>query len=452
MFKRIITILFLIILIPLFSGCGKSDNKSLKSVTLEWWRVWDNQSDFDDIIAKYRATHPYIKVSVRKFRYEEYEKELVNALAEGRGPDMFSIPNTWVRGYKNKIEPLPEKTIVTKQVVSGPAWKQESETIKEAEVSLTAAKLKQDFAEVVYRDVMIDDKIYGLPLSLDTLTLFYNKAILDSSGIALPPTNWEEFKEAVQKTTILDSEDNIVQAGVALGTSSNIERSTDILSLLMMQNGAQMINSSQSRAIFDREPENSDDNNYEPGVDASVFYTDFANPLKEVYSWNDQMPNAIEAFAQGKLAFMFGYSYHIPVIKVKAPKLNFAVVSMLQVSPTRKINQANYWIETVSTQTENIDIAWNFLQFAVDENNVKSYLESTGKPAALRTLINEQMNDVALAPFASQVLTAQSWYHGKDFNAVEEIFKDMIRNIASGILEPSRAVSNAAKQVTRTLK
>jgi ABC-type glycerol-3-phosphate transport system substrate-binding protein len=56
------------------------------------------------------------------------------------------------------------------------------------------------------------------------------------------------------------------------------------------------------------------------------FYTDFANPVKEVYSWNNTLDNSVNAFASGKLAIMFGYSYHLETIKALSPKLNFLLV------------------------------------------------------------------------------------------------------------------------------
>src|SRR3989338_10312301 len=109
--KRKITILTLIFTFLLTSGFGcklvdKKTQEAMKPVTLNYWRVWDGQDAFDDIIKNYNSLHPFITINYRKLRYSEYESELLNALAEDRGPDIFSIHNTWTKKYLGKITPM----------------------------------------------------------------------------------------------------------------------------------------------------------------------------------------------------------------------------------------------------------------------------------------------------------------------------------------------------------
>jgi len=141
------------------------------------------------------------------------------------------------------------------------------------------------------------------------------------------------------------------------------------------------------QVAFHRAPTGS---NSAPGLEALRFYTDFANPLKDVYTWNKDRPDSLEAFLSGQSAYFFGYAYDIPDIQTRAPRLNWGVSPMLQlkVKDNPQINFANYWLETVSAQTAHTDEAWDFLQFATRAENVKSYLSATGKPTALRSLIN----------------------------------------------------------------
>ncbi|PIP29532.1 ABC transporter substrate-binding protein, partial [Candidatus Kuenenbacteria bacterium CG23_combo_of_CG06-09_8_20_14_all_36_9] len=42
-------------------------------------------------------------------------------------------------------------------------------------------------------------QILGLPLSLDTLTLFYNRDHFNAAGLIQAPSTWQEFNEAVIK-------------------------------------------------------------------------------------------------------------------------------------------------------------------------------------------------------------------------------------------------------------
>jgi hypothetical protein len=48
------------------------------------------------------------------------------------------------------------------------------------------------------------------------------------------------------------------------------------------------------------------------------------------------------------------------------------------------------------------------------------------KPAALRSLVSKQTEDLEIGVFASQVLTAKSWYKGKNASVMEGFFAQMI--------------------------
>ncbi|HPY08695.1 MAG: ABC transporter substrate-binding protein [Patescibacteria group bacterium] len=431
MFKKItILCLLAIFLITSGFGCKKPDNKVIeaaKPITLVYWRVFDGPDAFDEIIANYKLQHPFINIEYRKLRYEEYEKELLNALAEDRGPDIFSIHNTWIKKYKTKIEPMPETTTMAYPVVTGTVKK---ETIMQMRTnrSLSLREIKDNFVDVVAKDVILDNKVYGLPLSVDTLAMFYNKDLLNNAGISEVPRYWNrEFLNAVKKLTKQDPKRGLIQSGVAMGGSNNIERYSDILMLLMMQNGATIINDS-NQVVFNSIPEFARETGYNPGLEALRFYTDFANPGKESYTWNNELGNSLEMFSSGNLAIMFGYSYHIPLIKAVAPKLNFSVSKFPQIegNPPTNINFANYWVETVSKKSAHINEAWDFVQFMTKSEQVGSYLEKTKKPTALRSLISNQRNDDEIGVFADQVLTARSWYQGMNVVAAENAIKEMI--------------------------
>lgn len=446
-------------------GCKLSDPKvteAMKPITINYWRVWDGPDAFEEIIRKYKAIHPNININYRKLRYEEYEQELLNAFAEDRGPDIFSIHNTWVRKYKSKLYPMPASITMAFPVVQG-TIKKEVVTELRANKSITLKELKDNFADVVYGDVVIKDlnsttqkiveNIYGLPLSIDTLALFYNKDLFNNAGIALPPAFWnKEFQQDVKKLTKQDVKGEIVQSGAALGGSVNIERFSDILSVLMIQNGTHML-SSDGTVTFDQVPDTLKGQDINPGIEALRFYSDFANPAKEVYAWNKNLEKSTTFFNQGKLAMMFGYAYFLPSVRSEAPKINFGIAKLPQIEGnTQLINFANYWVESVSAKSKVKNEAWDFIQFAAKAEQVKSYLAVAKKPAALKSLISSQLDDTDIGVFADQVLTAKSWYKGEDAAAAEKIIGDMIDAAVSGKDTIETAASLGARKVEQTIK
>jgi multiple sugar transport system substrate-binding protein len=300
----------------------------------------------------------------------------------------------------------------------------------------TIKKLQNTFVSVVAEDVVLTDedgmaRIYGLPLSLDTLQLFYNRELLDKAGIAEPPKTWNEFVDGVKKLRQIDgTTGEIKQAAAGLGRADNVDRAADILMLLMKQNGA-ILKSEEGDPRFDLMPPQLS-RTMPPGPEGLAFYTDFSNPSKsDVYTWNKNMPTSLDMFSRGNLAYFFGYSYHIGELLARAPKLNYAIASVPQLNE-EPINMANYWVEAVSKKSKNIDAAWDFLYFATQEKNVSEYLKTSLRPTALRSLVKKQLEDEEqeqIAPFVSGVLTAIDWYNGSDYKAAERSILSMIRRV-----------------------
>lgn len=439
------------------AGCGGPSDAELaanKPVKLVVWRVFDDPSSLNEIQTAYRAIHKNVSFEYRALRYEEYEDALLHAFAEGTGPDVFSIPNTWIGEYEPLISPLPKTLTIPYTEIRGTLKKETVITLKE-EPALTERELKANFVDVVAADVVrsykpnankeAERRIFGLPLAMDTLALYYNKDLFNAAGIAEAPASWTDFQNDVAKLTTIGPNDLIVQSGAAIGGSRNVERAFDILSVLMMQNGTKMVDEGGDPTFANKLP----DDTY-PGADAVRFYSDFANPLKAVYAWNAEQPSSFETFVTGKSAMFLGYSYHDALIRQKAPKLSYAIAPLPQISSGRIVNMANYWVETVSKSTKNANWAWDFVQFAAKAENASKFLAATKKPTALRSLINGQLTDETLAVFAGQLLTAKSWYAGKDATATETAFLDLIDGTLAGG-DATKLIKDTVNKVSQTL-
>lgn len=454
--KKKVLIIILLFFLLLTSGFGcklvsKDVQQAMQPITLNYWRVYDGPDAFDEIIANYKKLHPFVNINYRKLRYSEYENELLNALAEDRGPDIFSIHNTWMRKYQNKIEPMPDAITMAYPVVKGTLKKEVIPELRTTK-SITLKEIKNNFVDAVYDDAVFEERVFGLPLSVDTLAMFYNKDLLNNAGIPETPEYWnKDFQQYVKKLTKQDAQGQIIQSGVALGGGANIERASDILSILMMQNGAEMIDSG-GRVMFGEIPSAFKEQNYNPGLEALRFYTDFANPAKEVYCWNKNMENSLNMFTEGKLGLMLGYSYHLPTIRAQGPKLNFGIAKLPQIEGNPSVNFANYWIESISNKSKYKNEAWDFIQFATKAEQAKSYLDKTKKPTALRSLVSGQLDDIDVGVFADQVLTAKSWYKGQDSSAAEKAMNELIDNTVAAQMSIENTVELAVSKIQQTLE
>lgn len=451
MTRRLLLPLLLLLLLGFGFTCSQPAVENLPPVKLEYWRTFDDQDAFAPIMKAYTEAHPNVTISYRKFRYEEYEAALLNALAEDRGPDLFSIPDTWMGKFTNKLLPAPSLlTTYTAQRESGP--QKRLLVTQQQTPGPTPASVARDFVDSVVPTATRNSKILALPLGVDTLALYANSDLLAFAGISTPAKSWEEMLEHAKKLRNLSADGSITQAAVALGGSSNIPRAADIVLTLMLQNGAQLA-SGNGAITFHKAPEG--ESSAAAGAEALRFYTDFSRPAKPIYTWNDQLPNALDLFRQGRLAYLLGYSYTAQDLKL-APKIHWTVNPMPQ--PQALLDRgvrtalANTWFEGVSKKTKYPNEAWDFLQFLTSPEQASSYLTVTKKPAALRSLVSSQSTDSFLGVFAPQSLVSKSWYRGFDAREMEAALNRAIDAVNQGLLDPGQAVTRAAQQVQQTMQ
>ena len=415
-----------------------------KEVTLTFWGVFDDSDNYSGLIANFKQDQLMKKrnpkdvtIEYKKFEYEDYERSLRDAWNLGQGPDIFLIHNTWLPQYQQHIYPYPQT--------------------KNSEINYDL--YVQSFMPVTTNDFTRGGQIYAIPLSIDTLALYYNKDILealyreniDGATILEPPLTWSDFIDRVGVVTEKDEWGNLQKGGAALGTANNINRATDILYLIMLQTGTKMVSDDYTRADFARTT-TVEGAAYNPGERSLEFYTDFANPRKKVYTWNRKKDYSIDEFSEGDVAMMLGYSYLIGSLEKKSPNLNYGIAPAPQLAQAQQpVNYANYWGLSVPRFSKNIETAWDFIEFSSKRDNVAAYLGSTKRPTARVDLVTWQQQEMPeLAVFAGQGHSARSWYQSSS-DAIEKIFLEMIEKISLSKATISRAINDAAKEVTNLM-
>ncbi|MBT4120793.1 MAG: extracellular solute-binding protein [Candidatus Magasanikbacteria bacterium] len=453
--KKIILLPILLVTL-LLSGLGckgltDEEKASVRPVTLNYWTIFNDTKVLKGFVAAYKQERPYVNIKIKKVREEEFDDLFLNALADGVGPDIMSVHVRDVGKHLSRLLPAPAKVKVSDVFVKG-KYAKETIVVQKENALISPSALKSNFVGTVYRDVMVGGKIYGLPLALDVMALYYNKDLLDQAGIPLPPNTWEELMDAIRETTQFNEKGDIIQSGATLGTGKNITRSFDILSLLMLQGGVKI---AQGKYVSFDDGLTSGSAGTHPTMNALRFYTDFANPTKDVYTWNEDQGDALEAFAAGKVVFYFGFAYDYPRIKAVAPQINMDIVPVPQLNPDKPTNVANYYVESVVGNTKNPDIAWDFIRFMTTPDNIKKYTDATKRPTPLRSQIKDQEEDLVLAPFISTILQAENWYHGRDKEVAEKAFNDLIYNYLQPVgvkqTETQRNV-NLVKQASRVVQ
>lgn len=404
-------------------GCGKKAATS-KNVVLKFWKPFEDSQNIQPLIQAYQKAHPNVRIEYTKKNIETYEDDLLNALASGTGPDVFSVNNTWLPKYLDKVTPAPDGLIVYRDY-------------------------KESFIDTVVQDFTRNQKIYGVALAVDSLGLYYNKDLLGTVGIATPPKTWDDLSQQVQRLTKQNKSGYFDRSGVAMGMSQNVNRATDILYLLMLQAGAQPWSKDGLSPTFNQS-QSVNGSSVNPGTEALRFYTSFADPNDANYTWNFKSDYSIDSFANGRSAFLYSYAYTRQTIQEKAPNLNFDVATVPQHDLNgASVNFANYFGEVVNKQSPNADVAWDFLNFISSKDSLDKYYARHKQPSSRRDLIELQTSDPEIGVFAHANLTAKSFYK-PDQVKFDTIISDMIDNVVLRGVDIGQALQQAATQA-RTL-
>lgn len=378
--------------------------------------VWGTEPDetMQPLLEGYRALRPNVTYAYRQIDPAGYRAQVLDALAAGTGPDVFAIPSTDVGAMASKIAPTP--------------------------TALTPAFVQANFPKAVEADVVDDGIVRGLPLSLDTLALIYNRDLLDAAGITSPPATWDEVAAAVPRLAAVDDQGQVQRSAIALGgTSASVRDAADILSLLMLQNGAPLSNQAHSSVSLDSQ-----------GAAALRFYTQFANPASTAYTWNDQLGDSFQQFADGKLALLVAYPSALAELKERNAFLDARLAPVPQAAGGTPKSFGTYPVLTVSRQSPNATWGWDLVQtITTDKALMTAYAERTGRAPALTSLIAEQIKVPATTVAATQALQARSWFQWDGTAARNEIDR-AISSIINGTADPTRA-ANVLEERLRAL-
>ncbi|MEK7174827.1 MAG: extracellular solute-binding protein, partial [Patescibacteria group bacterium] len=416
----IFVVVGLLVLVGLLGFLFGRKSPPASTAQLEFWGT-DSPAVWETIISAYQTANPGVGIKYVQKNSAGYEKELLNSLASGRGPDIVFIQNTWLNKHLNKLSPAPPN-------------------------SMNIAAFKDVFMDVATKDLIRSGQVYAVPFYVDTLGLYYNKSLYNNAGLINSPKTWEEFNQVVKQISQKDDDGNIIRSGAALGTAGNVNYASDILQMIMLQTGAVMISPDGREAVFDRTV-SLEGRPYSPAQTALDFYTSFAVATKPVYAWNARMQNSLKAFTTGQTAMYIGYSRDLKAIKDSG--INFGVASLPQIKDTRRdpsyldINWASYQAGAVTQTSANKNAAWNFLIFASSRNAAGTYLTATYLPPARKDLIEFTASDAALNVFAKQSLTAANWPQPDEVE-VKKIFERMINAVALGQSTPANAIKEAA--------
>jgi multiple sugar transport system substrate-binding protein len=353
---------------PEDSGTGAVPTEAIQ---LTYWGLWEPSQVVSQVLADFERDNPGIKVTYEQQSHKDYRERLMSRLEGGAGPDVFRFHNTWVIMLQDYLESMPDSV-------------------------MSEAQFESTFYPVTVNSLTTQKGIVGMPLMFDGLGLYYNKTIFKAAG-KTPPTTWEELRRTANQLTLRDANGAIQRAGVAMGTTSNVDHWSDILGLLMLQNGADLSKPNSNL-----------------GRDSLTFYTIFS---KQDKIWDDTLPASHAAFALEKVAMILAPSWRAHDIKAISQSIDFAIAPAPQLAGG-EVNWASFWAEGVSNKSNKAkqDAGWKLLQYLSDKEVMRQFytqastIRAFGEPFSRVDLADQLTGDPLVGAYISSAPTAKSWY------------------------------------------
>ncbi|MDP3975982.1 MAG: ABC transporter substrate-binding protein [bacterium] len=326
---------------------------------LNLWGVYDLPEAYEASISAFSKLYPQITVHYKQFpHWEEYYRVLESELKKGAGPDIFVFDES----KKDQFWPF---------LMPG------------------HRRHAQGFAPFVEQELVQDNLLFGLPLWVDSLLIYYNSQYYPQ-GI---PGDWHALGKLTQEVGI---------PGMAMGELEQLRSGWDILRALLLQKSV-ILQGQAPGSLFDT-------------VD---FFIRFAYPIDPFFNWSGQIAAAypdkeVDIFLRGRVAAIAGFSSLHDYLQLRSRQLRELGVQRsiapeqigLAQFPQLRVDQPQYLGKYaalgVSLHSQTPNAAWEFIRFLTSENQIGFYEQLTRRTSG--RLRPEQAADTELMKLQRQQL------------------------------------------------
>ena len=387
-------------------------------VTLNVWGLWESPEVMQELIAKYKETHPNVDIRYDDrsiMKASQYKETLVGRIGQPDVADVFLVHNTWVPELRGSLAPAPPKTI-------------------------NEAQFAERYYPVAKDSAVFEGNVYALPMYYDGIALVYNKKHFEEEGQLSPPTSWEEFRRLAFNLTKRDEDGNVTRAGAAVGTADNIDFFSDILGTFFAQAGVEVPSGIDSK----------------PARDALAFYVLFSKSDK---GWDNSFPEASAAFGQERVSMIFVPSWNLLDIIKARPDLQVGVAPVPQATLDAPVSWASFWMYAVPAASPNKEAAWEFINFLAQEDsqsalfNAASRYRTYGAPISLVSL-KDQVSAGPYGNYLKPILETATYAKSSPFasRAGNDLYVNALKEAVNSVLTAQEDIKIASETALKAAK
>lgn len=404
---------------------SKGSSNNIQNANVIVWGTMDENAFNNTFGASSLSQNRNIKATYVRKDPQDFDKDFVEALAEGSGPDVVILRDDLLYKNRNKLITIPYKSFSERTF--------KDTFIEEGEVFLS------------------DEGIVAIPFTVDPIVMYWNRDLFNNSQISQPPIYWEQMPDLVDKLTKKDASGNVFQSAIAFGEWGNITNAKEILSMLLLQAGTQITKRSGSNVVSVINSQVAGVATV-PGQRAVDFYTQFSNQTSPMYSWNRSLPNSLNSFLAGNLAIYIGFSSELFKILQKNSNLNYDVTVAPQLKETKKkIVFGRMEALAITKQSKQVAASFMVINALTEPKSLIALEKFTSLPPVRRDLLSNTPGDAYRNVFYDSALISHTFIDPNP-QATSNIFKEMVESITSGKDRVSDSLSRASAELGSELK
>ncbi|WP_018930576.1 ABC transporter substrate-binding protein [Gracilibacillus lacisalsi] len=403
--KNKIVVILTLMLFVVLTACGNSEEntqqeeKGEKQEVLLWHYYTGSEESLNEILADYNQSQEEVEVVAEYVPFDEMNRQLSVGTAGDTLPDIV-IADTVNNVSMASMGILADITDFVEEWGEG-----------------------DQFLEGPYNSTIYEEKQYGLPLTTNSLGLFYNKKLLEEAGIEEPPTTWEELDETAEALTT----DGV--KGFGLSAVRSEEATFQFYPFIYSAGGSyKELESSEAIKAF-----NFLKNLYDQGYMSQDILTATQDDLTRM-------------FIEENLAMMINGPWMIERIQ-ENEDLDFGVTNI----PKDKEFASVTGGDNISiTETGNQDAAWDFMTWLFEPEQNERFAMETGYYPTRSDVLNEAdywKNEEIVKEFIPIMEVAEARGPSPDWPSVSEEIQLAIQKILTDELPVEDALSEVAENI-----
>lgn len=383
-------------------------------VTLTFWNGFTgpDRPYIEGLVSEFQESHPHIQIQMDIQPWDSLYQKLPTAISSGQGPDIMGI----------HAENIPQYVSKGFLVDISSEYK-EGSNLDES-----------NFASAVIDLLKVDGKIYGAPMVYYPLALYYNKNLFEKAGLdpEKPPTNWDEWIEAILITTDEDAK----QYGLALPEINTIPN----WPILLWGNGGGIMKDGESILAT---PET---------VEALELWSDLVIN-KKISPIGLSGGEADKLFQTEKAAMEVNGPWLTPGLDEAG--INYDVVPV-PAGPAAQVTYAGAAALTINSKSEKLSAAMEFLDFWNSKDAIIYLSLGTGFPPSRLDIKDDPKlaegewvaKFAQSAPFGFALLPGME----QQGQIMSEIFTPMIQKITTTEMSAEEAAFEANQKLMELLE